>query len=74
MTVCQPLTLYHTIPPINDTVDKGSNIENIAGKGESAGKQHFLLFLQCFLTFPKQTSMFESPLFCRLQMLEFGQA
>ena len=24
-------------------------IENIAGKGENAGNQHFLLFLQCFL-------------------------
>ena len=23
-------------------------IENIAGKGENAGYQHFLLFLQCF--------------------------
>ena len=25
--------------------------ENIVGKGENAGNQHFLLFLQCFLTF-----------------------
>ena len=23
-------------------------VENIAGKGENAGYQHFLLFLQCF--------------------------
>ena len=23
-------------------------VENIAGKGENAGSQHFLLFLQCF--------------------------
>ena len=26
--------------------------ENIVGKGENAGKQHFLLFPQCFLPFP----------------------
>ena len=24
-------------------------LENIVGKGENAGYQHFLLFLQCFL-------------------------
>ena len=33
--------------------------ENIVGKGENAGNQHFLLFPQCFLTFPKQISSFE---------------
>ena len=27
--------------------------ENIVGKGENAGNQHFLLFPQCFLSFPK---------------------
>ena len=29
-------------------------VENIVGKGESAGYQHFLLFLQCFkkVSFP----------------------
>ena len=27
--------------------------ENIVGKGENAGYQHFLLFPQCFLLFPK---------------------
>ena len=26
--------------------------ENIVGKGENAGHQHFLLFPQCFLSFP----------------------
>ena len=25
--------------------------ENIVGKGENAGNQHFLLFLQCFLLY-----------------------
>ena len=27
-------------------------LENIVGKGENAGNQHFLLFPQCFLLFP----------------------
>ena len=30
------LTLYHTIPTVT--------FENIMGKGENAGNQHFLLF------------------------------
>ena len=30
--------------------------ENSVGKGENAGNQHFLLFPQCFLPFPKQIS------------------
>ena len=34
--------------------------ENLVGKGENAGKQHFLLFSQCFQLFPKQSSMFRS--------------
>ena len=32
--------------------------ENIVGKGENAGNQHFLLFQQSFLSFPKQISIF----------------
>ena len=28
--------------------------ENITGKGENAGNQHFLLFPQCFLPIPKR--------------------
>ena len=43
--------------------------ENIVGKGENAGNQHCLLFPQCFLPFPKQSSIFQSHLFCRLQIL-----
>ena len=30
--------------------------EEIAGKGENAGDQHFLLFPQCFLPFQKPSS------------------
>ena len=44
-------------------------LENIVGKRENAGIQHFLLFPQCFLLFPTQISIFELLLFCRLQML-----
>ena len=29
------------------------DFKNIAGKGETAGRQHFLLFPQCFLLVPK---------------------
>ena len=36
--------------------------ENIVGKGENAGNQHFLLFPQCFLPFRKQSLVFESNL------------
>ena len=38
------LTLYHTILYKN-------SFENIEGKGENAGNQHFLLFLQFFFFF-----------------------
>ena len=36
---------------------------------ENAGNQFFLLFPQCFLPCPKQSSSFESPLWYYLQML-----
>ena len=44
-------------------------LENVVGKAENAGKQHFLLFPQCFIPFTKQISNFQSLLLCRLQML-----
>ena len=45
------LTLYHTILT-NDPGKKPS--ENIVGKGENAGNQHFLIFPQCFLPVLKE--------------------
>ena len=30
------------------TISVFDRVENIVGKGENAGDQHFLLFLQCF--------------------------
>ena len=49
---------------------KKKSFENILGKGENAGNQHFLLFMQCFLPIPKRIfRFFKIHLFCRLQML-----
>ena len=42
-------------------------VENIVGKGENAGYQHFLLFPKSFLPFPHQISIFQPHLFCRPQ-------
>ena len=40
--------------------------ENIVGKAENAGNQHFLLFPQSCLLFPRQNSNFETHLLCQL--------
>ena len=42
--------------------------ENIVGKEENAGDQHFLVFPQYFFIIPKRISVFKLHLFC-LQML-----
>ena len=42
---------------------KKKDFENIMGKGENAGNQHFLLDPQCFLPFPNQISIFGLHLF-----------
>ena len=49
-------------------LDKNT-FENIVGKEEYAGIQHFLLFTQCFLPIPKRISNSNLYLFCRQQML-----
>ena len=56
--------LYQIIQNFNDLGKE--TFENIVEKGENAGDQHFLLFPHCFLPFPKQISVFQSRLFCRL--------
>ena len=53
----------------NDLFKKESLLKKIVGKGENAGNQHFLLFPQSFVPFPKQILVFQSHLFCRLLML-----
>ena len=47
-------------------------LENIVGKGENAGNQHFLLLPQCFLPFQRQIPFFQPHQICRLRWLEFG--
>ena len=61
------LTLYHSIPAFNNPTKK--TLENIVGKGENAGNQHFLLIPQCFLPTRKQILFSQLHLFCRLQLL-----
>ena len=46
------LTLYHTMMTFDDWRIKP--FENIVGKEENAGIQHFLLFPQCFLSYERQ--------------------
>ena len=48
---------------------KKEPFENNVGKEENAGNQHFLLFPQCFLSYPEEILQFGSHLICRLQML-----
>ena len=55
------------------TTLKKNSFENIVGKGESAGNQHFLLFPQCFLPRPKPNFSFSVTFFfviCRC--FQFG--
>ena len=70
---CKFVYIYpFTTQPCVLTVQKKLNFENIVGKGENAGNQHYLLFPQCFLSFLKQASDFEEHSICFLQMLSIG--
>ena len=46
----------HTIPTLNDLGQKA--FENIVGKGENAGNQHFLLLPRCFLLYQGHNNHF----------------
>ena len=59
-------------PDFLTTLEK-KPFENIVGKEENAGNQHFLLFPHCFLTFPKQISIFSHIYFCVCKCFQFGQ-
>ena len=63
-----PLRKLFTTQSTLLTTLKQMVFENIMGKGENAGNQHFLLFPQCFLPFENQFSILQPHLFCRLQM------
>ena len=66
------LTLYHTTPTFNDP-EKKEAFENIVGKGEKAGNQHFLLFPQCFLPSQKQFLFLRCNYFVICECFEFRQ-
>ena len=61
------LSLYYTIQTFSDPVDEAFG--KILEKGENAGKQHFLLFPQCFLLYHREKSSFWQYLNCHLHML-----
>ena len=52
------LNLYNTIPTFD--IPYGKAFQNILGKEEDAGKQHFLLFPQCLLSYQRQKSQFNN--------------
>ena len=62
------LLLFPTQSRLLTTLSK-KPLENIVGKGENAGYQHFLLFPQCFEPYQRQKSSVKLILFCRLQTL-----
>ena len=43
---------FNPLPQNPDFSLKRKSFENIVGKGENAGDQHFLLFPQCLLPIP----------------------
>ena len=51
------ISLFTTQSLLSTTLEKNP-FENIVGKGENAGSQHFLLFPQCFQPIPKRISVF----------------
>ena len=61
------LPLHHTTLTLKTNLKKKA-FENIVGRGENAGNQHFLIFTHCFLLIPPRSSILESHLFCHLQM------
>ena len=51
------------------TIMRKMPLENIVEKRENAGNNHFLVFPQFLLPFPKQSSIFQLHFFGHLQML-----
>ena len=65
------LTLYDTIPTFNDPEKEG--LENIVGKRENAGYQHFLLFPQCFYPCRDKFQFFSHIYFVVSKCFQIGQ-
>ena len=59
--------IFTSRPRVSTTLKKA--LENIVGKRENAGDQHFLFFTQYFLSYQRQKSSFKIYLFCRLQII-----
>ena len=55
------------MPSLNKFMKK--SLLKTVGKGENAGDEHFLLFLQCFLFYQRHVPPFELDLNCCLQIL-----
>ena len=79
---CSPCRIISTLYLLPHNHEKKTS-ENIVGKGENTGNQHFLLFPQCFLPFSKQISNFQFTLilssaiafnFDQSIILSFGKA
>ena len=51
-SIISTLTLYHTMTTFDHW--RKNPFENIMGKEENAGNQHFLLFPQCLLSYERQ--------------------
>ena len=54
------------------TTLKKKAFENIVGKGENAGNQHFPLFQECFLPVPRQISILSHIYFVVCKNFQFG--
>ena len=65
-------TLYQAFPTFNNPEKEG--FENIVGKGEYAGKPHFLCFLQYFQHIPKTNFSFSVTfMLLSAKCFQFGQ-
>ena len=64
------LTLYHRISTFKNQEKKA--FENIVGKGENAGNQHFLLFHNVFYAVKERSHNVSSIWFVVCKYFEFG--
>ena len=70
--VKESVTLYQINPTFNDPKKKKMLVENVLGKRENAGNQHFLFYPERFLPFSKQISFFCHIYFVVCKCFEFG--
>ena len=68
--MAQRQVINSTIPEFQQPCKKA--FEDIVGKGENAGNQHFLLFSKCFLSYERQVSSCDRPT-CYFQFSKYGR-